>query len=161
MAAPDVELAEAIVKDMNDSARDWPLLLEAKRSWVPLWVGKDQLKGLQCLINPWPVVEVTTESRGSCIYQYSIDFGFAKRLENRNTCEIDELRETVEAAANRYTVTDFIVTDIGRFVALRRLDEYVTFDPTRLTRQVDGNATNYVGDFLSIFRVPYRFIKAV
>ena len=158
MAAPDVELANAIVADLNSDDRGWSLEFEAERTWTPLWIGKDQLSSLQCLVNPWPMVEVTAESRTSTQSEYSIDFGFAKRLENETREEIDCLRDLVDTVYKRYTLTDFTVAGSGKFVALRRLDEYVTFDPSRLDRE--PGSTNYTGDFLSVFRVPYRFLEA-
>lgn len=161
MDAPDVELAEAIVSDMNDSARDWTQAFQAERTWSPVWIGKEQLKDLQCLVCPWPIVDVMTESRDAVYSVYSIDFGFAKRLEDKTQTEVDSLRLLVDAAMKRYVKTNFNVTDVGNFVALRRTDEYMTFDPTRLSRVQDGNTLNYTGDFLSVFRVPYRLIEVL
>lgn len=160
MAAPDIELADALVEDLNDTERNWSLNFKAVRSWKPLWIGKEQLTGVQCLVNPWPIVSVEAEGRDSAKFEYSIDFGFAKRLSEKNTEEIDDLRDLVDAAVDRYIVTNFTVADVGTFVSLRRLDEYVTFDPTRINRTLDGNRTNYTGDFLSMFRVPYRLLEA-
>jgi len=157
MAAPDVELADAIVADINSASRTWSQSFRAERTWVPLWIGKDELDDLQCLVNPWPMVEVLPESRGATYSEYSIDFGFAKRLKNKTRDEIDCLRLVVDEAAKRYTVTNFSVASVGDYVALRRLDEYVSFDPSRLDR--DPKSGRYTGDFLSLFRVPYRLIE--
>tara|TARA_R110000803_G_scaffold34016_4_gene74448 strand:+ start:1403 stop:1888 length:486 start_codon:yes stop_codon:yes gene_type:complete len=155
MAAPDVELANAIVADMNATARNWTQYFRAERTWTPLWIGKDQLGDLQCIVNPWPIAEVESLSRDSTSSTYSIDFGFAKRLDDQTIEEIDNLRLLVDVAYKRYAKTNYTVANVGTFIALRRLDEYVTFDPSRLDRSKDGNTTNYTGDFLSVFRVPY------
>lgn len=158
MAAPDIELADALVDDLNDAGRSWYEDFTAERVWKPLWIGKEQLGSLQCLVCPWPVVEVEQESRDKTKDTYSVDVGFAQRLETKTRAEIDALRLMVDAVVERYTVTDFTVAGTGRFVALRRLDEYVTFDPSRLNR-VPGT-TKYSGDFLSVFRVPYLLRKS-
>jgi len=156
MASPDVELANAIVADINSADRSWSQFLEAERTWVPLWIGKDQLSDLQCIVNPWPVVEVEPESRDFTLSHYSIDFGFAKRLDDKTEKEIDDLRQLVDSVYRRYVVTNFTVANIGVFIPLRRLDEYITYDPSRIQNNKDGNQTYYTGDFLSIFRIPYR-----
>ncbi len=159
--APDVELADAIVTDINAAARNWSMTFSAERSWVPLWIGKEELTNLQCLINPWPLVQVSELSRESAESLYSIDFGFAMRLDNKNRVEIDDLRNLIDTVWKRYVVTDFTVASVGRFIPLRRLDEYVSFDPSRLTRHIDGTDIYYVGDFLSMFRVPYLLKEAL
>lgn len=159
MAAPDVELANAIVADINDAERSWSQPFEAERTWVPLWIGEEELGSLQCLVNPWPIIEVITESRRSTYSELSIDIGFAKRLQAKTRAEIDDLRALIETVYKRYAITPFTIANVGKFVALRRLDEYVTFDPSRLNR--DPATGKYTGDFLSIFRVPYRFIEDV
>jgi len=154
MAAPDVELADAIVADLNHVDRNWDMTFTAVRTWTPLWIGKTELAtALGCLVNPWPVVEVEPEDRHNVRYQLSVDIGFAKRLSDKTRTEIDDLREQVHTITKRYAKTDYTVAGVGTFVALRRLDEYFTFDPSRLTR--DPATGKYTGDFLSYFRVPF------
>jgi len=157
MAAPDVELADAIVADLNHVDRGWSLSFTSERVWVPLWVGEEELSDLQCLVCPWPVVEVEPQDRDTTRSEYSVDIGFAQRLESKTRAEIDALVALVYAVSKRYPVLDFTVAGVGRFVGLRRLDEYVTFDPTRLNR-VPGT-TEYAGDFLSMMRVPFRLLE--
>lgn len=158
MAAPDVELADALVADLNDAGRSWYESFIAERVWEPLWIGKDELSTLQCLVCPWALVDVQAEGRKTTADTYSIDVGFAQRLEAKTRAEIDGLRLIVDTVIKRYLILDFTVAGVGKFVPQRRLDEYVTFDPTRISR-VPGT-TQYAGDFLSMFRIPYRLLKA-
>lgn len=160
MSAPDVLLCEAIVADVNSSDRTWPAYFQAERSYKPIWIGKEELSDLQCLIALWPVVDAEPKERNQAEFDFSVDFGFAKRLDGKTREEIDELRQLVDTVLRRYLITDFVVEDVGRFVPLRRTDEYVAYDPSRLSRTKVGNSLNYTGDFLSVFRIPYRFLES-
>ena len=159
MATPDVELAKAIVDDINSTSRSWSMYFQAERSYKPIWIGKEELGDLQCLINPWPEVESEALDRSSSQDFYSIDFGFAKRLDAKTMEEIDDLRYLVHSVRARYMVTDLTVANVGKFIPLRRTDEYVAFDPTSLSTQRVQGKTRYAGDFLSVFRIPYRFLE--
>ena len=160
MAAPAVALSDAIVADLNDSGRSWSQYFKAERVYVPLWIGRVELADLQCLVAPFPVVESEAFPRSASVEHYSIDFGFAKRLDKKTPSEIDDLLVLVDSVATRYKVTGFTVANLGRFVPLRRTDEYVTHDPSRLTPSKQGSEQRYSGDFLSVFRIPYRFMEA-
>ena len=159
MATPDVELAKAIVDDINSTSRSWSMYFQAERSYKPIWIGKEELGDLQCLINTWPEVESEALDRSSAQDFYSIDFGFAKRLDAKTMEEIDDLRYLVHSVRARYMVTDLTVANVGKFIPLRRTDEYVAFDPTSLSTQRVQGVTRYAGDFLSVFRIPYRFLE--
>lgn len=159
MASPDVELAKALITDINSTSRGWSMYFQAERSYKPIWIGKDELGDLQCLINPWPEIESETLDRTSSQDFYSIDFGFAKRLDAKTIEEIDDLRTLVDTVRTRYMRTDLTVANVGKFIPLRRTDEYVAFDPSSLSTQRVQGKTRYAGDFLSVFRVPYRFLE--
>ena len=161
MSAPDVLLADAIVADINSSSRSWSMDFVAERTWRPLWIGKEKLANLQCLINPWPIVDAEMLSRDESQFYYSVDFGFAKRLQEQQRDEIDDLRSLVNSVMNRYVVENIVISGFGTFYPQRKVDEYVTYDPSRLTAQHEGGRYYYTGDFLSLFRVPYYLRVAV
>lgn len=158
---PDVELADAIAADINSTSRSWSMYFRAERAYKPLWIGEDELSDLQCLIVPWPIAEIEQKARDSVQETYSIDFGFAKRLNDKTRAEIDELRLLTDSVIRRYLYEPFTVANVGKFVPLRRLDEYVMFDPSRILRTKDGTSRYYSGDFLSVFRIPYRYLRDV
>lgn len=160
MNAPDIELADAIVADINSSSRSWTLPLQAERTWKPLWIGKDKLEDLQCLVNPWPVVESEAYERKQSLEYYSIDFGIAKRLDGKDRNEIDSLRNLVDSMIERYKLQDFAVSGMGNFRSGRYLDEYVAFDPSRLSSETSGSKRHISGYFLSMFRVRYRYMRS-
>ena len=161
MAAPAVALSDAIVADLNDSGRSWSQYFKAERVYVPLWIGRVELADLQCLVAPFPVVE--SEAFPRTVHPLSIT-QLISVLRNdstrRHRSEIDDLLVLVDSVATRYKVTGFTVANLGRFVPLRRTDEYVTHDPSRLTPSKQGSEQRYSGDFLSVFRIPYRFMEA-
>ena len=104
MAAPDVGLGNAIVADVNDGARAWPLTLTAERTYIPIWIGEDGLDAdddLKCLINVWPLAEVEPFERKATRSSYSFDFGFGKRLDNAVVADLDNIREVVDLAFER------------------------------------------------------------
>lgn len=159
MTAPDVGLATAIVADLNDVARSWDLSFTAERTYTPTAIGEVDLGDeIVCLVNPWAEVEVESLGRDTTRSTYPIDIGFMKRLEDKTITEIDGLRDLVTDVISRYIVLDITVAGVGKFVPLRRLDLYITFDPDRLDRTVLDGSTKYTGDFLSIFRIPYVLV---
>ena len=162
--APDTALADAIVADINDSTRSWSRPFVAERSWVPVWLGEQELTPgrLVCLVNPWPEIESRPLSRDQAEFDFEVDFGFAERLQDQYRGTIDDLRDLVHSAVARYTKTNFTVAGVGQFIALRQTSVYAAFDPQQLTRTIseDNGELRYTGDFMSVFRVPYRFLEA-
>jgi len=159
MASPVVELGDAIVTDINATARNWSMYFRAERVWKPLWIGKEQLSDLQCLIAPWPIAEIEQRDRTSSQETYSIDFGFAKRLDAKTRSEMDDLQLLIDTVLQRYLKQVFVVANVGQFIPLQRVDEYVMWDPMQASVSRDDTHTYYSGDFLSLFRIPYRFLR--
>ena len=162
MAAPEKELADALVSDLNNVSRGWTFPFTAERVHVPVWDGEQELEpgNLACFVSPWADVQTESLDRSNALYRFEIDIGFAMRLEAQYRETIDDLRNLVHTAVKRYVSLDITVNGLGKFVPLRRTSLYVTLDPSQLHRQLgDDGKVYYTGDFVSVFRVPYRFLE--
>lgn len=157
--SPDIELADAIVADLN--AQTFSIGFEAERTWLPQWDQLKELADLAVIVQPSPTPQAAPFERKNLQETWPIDIGFARRLRNKDRDEVDALVGLVDEVCEYivplddtpgfYEITDSTMQCNGW--------EFLTrFDPNQLSREkLPDNSINYVGNFLSVIR--FNFLR--
>lgn len=103
MAATEVDLANAVVTELNDAARAWTGAFTAVRKWLPVWDDDDHVS-LRCWVTPM-TLETAKLARTKQLFSYGITIDLAKYIVDQSTnTEIDALVITAEQVHDYFRI---------------------------------------------------------
>lgn len=117
--AYEVQIADAIVSELNSTSRTWSQGFRAKRSWLPVY-DADELVDLQVSVVPL-TIEEEDETRTLDRYRYGVAIDLQKSVKIDRRDEIDQLTKLAEE------IHDFFANDH----ALETLTDYRVIDAVR------------------------------
>lgn len=154
--APDIALADDIVSELK--ARRWRLKFDVQRTWVPEWSKQaGELDKLQCAVQPSIQPSGEVNERTDVLETWPIDIAFAVNLQKKTRAEIDTLVRLVDDVRQFLQLQSFVLAD-GRHFAGMGFEFLLRFDPRTITREIVDGCEAYVGEFVSVFRVPYLLL---
>src|SRR5262245_43466383 len=93
MPATEINIADAVVTELNDSARSWAGQFVATREWLPVYIRTETSDPLSAL--KVAVMTLGNEqarlTRAKDQFKFDVHVDFQKRVDNRNTTEMDAL----------------------------------------------------------------------
>lgn len=151
MAAPDLEIADAITAALNGEV--WTIPFTADRLYVTDWDVKKELEFLQ--VGVWPA-DAAGElwERNRMAKNYQIGITFAQRVTRQTRAQLDDLLNLVTAVQEFLELAEVSTPTRGDFVN-QGWDYSLRFDPNRLERHISGGTVLYSGLFASVITLDY------
>lgn len=157
MPARDIQLADAIVEEIND--QDWSLDLLCTRAYVTDWDVDGELAELQCAVIPTQRrTEPGDRRRPREICPVLICFG--QRLQQLTIGEIDVRMLLVEEVIDHLERIRLTAGIEPAVKAWRNTvwEDLLRFDPDALKRDRQGLDIKYTGNFLSVTRMDFVYL---